>query len=150
MQDTWMICYDECNAMHGLMPESCRYNWCRMHGYDLECSSKGPSWWAMERVRRFFFFFLLAWFPDTLVGLNGRWGMTTFTWPTRKDGEGLPLALANFSHFSFYFFLKIPNFCLDRSFEFSVHRECISFFVPLIFAWIAFSGFRSTGTLSIA
>jgi len=31
------------------------------------------------------------------------------------------------SRFLFLFFLKIPNFCLDRPFRFSVHRECIPF-----------------------
>jgi hypothetical protein len=149
MQDTWMICYDECNAMHGLMLECCRYNWCRMHGYDLECSSKGPSWWAMERVRRFFFF-------ASMIPRHPSWTQRSLRYDNiyltnSKGWRGLAPCFNQFFPFFFiFFFLKIPNFCLDRSFEFSVHRECISFFVPLIFAWIAFSGFRSTGTLSIA
>jgi hypothetical protein len=68
--------------------------------------------------------------------------------------SAFPLACFN-SHVFFFFLyiffvLKIPNFCLDRPFGFSVHREYIPFFVPLIFAWAALSGFQSTGTLSIA
>jgi hypothetical protein len=51
---------------------------------------------------------------------------------------------------SHFFVLKVPNFCLDRPFGLSVHREYIPFFVPLIFAWTALSGFQSTGTLPIA
>jgi len=57
---------------------------------------------------------------------------------------------ACFSNHSLFLFLKIPNFCLDRPFGFSVHREYFPFFVSLIFAWTALSGFQSTGTLSIA
>jgi hypothetical protein len=65
-----------------------------------------------------------------------------------KPASVLPLVCFN-SHF-FIFFLKISNFCLDRPFGFSVHREYIPFFVPLIFAWTALLGFQSTRTLSIA
>jgi len=59
------------------------------------------------------------------------------------------LPLAYFSSHSLFLFVKIPNFCLDRPFGFSVHRECILFCAPN-FAWTALSGFQSTGTLSIA
>jgi hypothetical protein len=80
----------------------------------------------------------------------------------------LPLACSSHYVFLFVFFLfEIPNFCMNRSFEFSVHREynhfClrppfrvfgltgfIPFLVSLIFVWTALSGFQSTGTLSIA
>jgi len=41
----------------------------------------------------------------------------------------LPLVRLN-SHF-LYSFLKIPNFCLDRHFGFSVHQEYIPFLCPL-------------------
>jgi len=43
-------------------------------------------------------------------------------------------ALACLSSHAFCFIIfvlkKIPNFCLGRPFEFSIHRECVSFYVP--------------------
>ena len=45
---------------------------------------------------------------------------------------------------------EIPNFCLNCPFGFSTHREYIFFCMSLIFAWIALSGFQSTGTLIFA
>ena len=41
-----------------------------------------------------------------------------------------PLARFSSHAFLFYFVLKIPNFCLDRPFGFSIHREYIPFLCP--------------------
>ena len=56
-----------------------------------------------------------------------------------------PLARFSSHAFLFYFVLKIPNFCLDRPFGFSIHRECVSFYAPYFLPGPPFRVFSPPG-----